>query len=482
MSRKARPLLIHFDDATDTDRTEVYARLGSPPTRQTFDARFDANGADHRVAVPFAAPGTWYVLVYGDHVASASNFTLLVEAPPVATLGVTPNYGGVGEQSQVTITGLGFVPGTQFDLVPVGGGAAIPAEQVSIDSTTQASATFDLTGATLGDYDVRATLPTGPSNSLPGAFAGRCAGGKQLSRRASSCRRQSAGTRVATLYVEYENTGTMPMAAPILILQSGDPDNSDRPLLTLDQSRVTAGFWTSAIPDGFAHSVQIYASGAAPGVLQPGERIRVPVYYAGLQQPWDFSDTRRRVRTARPRRGRHDRDRLAVARSRAAAGLDRRGRLARGVRQPASPDRSDLGRLRPHAQRQRPLPRPARRTRLQRRAALRLRAAAGDRHRPARNDCVGSGCRRGVARFAAHVRPLVRQHHHRALPRRSASAAAGMRPGSSSRKPSPTARSSFTNRPTPSGASSPTAAARTPTSARPATPARCARSPAGPTN
>ena len=31
------PLLIRFDDATNTDRTEVYARLGSPPTRQRFD-------------------------------------------------------------------------------------------------------------------------------------------------------------------------------------------------------------------------------------------------------------------------------------------------------------------------------------------------------------------------------------------------------------------------------------------------------------
>ncbi len=49
------------------------------------------------------------------------------------------------------------------------------------------------------------------------------------------------------------------------------------------------GFWTSAQPDGFSHSVQLLASGATPGVLQPGESIRVPVYYAGWQQPWNFS-------------------------------------------------------------------------------------------------------------------------------------------------------------------------------------------------
>ena len=44
-------------------------------------------------------------------------------------------------------------------------------------------------------------------------------------------------------------------------------------------------------PQGISNSVQIYASGAMPGLLQPGERIRVPVYYAGLQAPWDFSDS-----------------------------------------------------------------------------------------------------------------------------------------------------------------------------------------------
>jgi RHS repeat-associated protein len=281
------PLLITLDDATNTDRTEVYARLGSPPTRQLFDARFDTNGADHRLTVPLAAPGAWYVLVYGDHVPAASNFTLLAEAPPVVALGISPDYGGAGGELQPTITGLGFVPGTQFHLVPVGGGAAIPAAGVSINSTTQAAATFDLTGAALGDYDVRATLPSGSSHTLSSAFeVGELAPSNFQARLIMPA--QIGRHTVATFYVEYENTGTMPLPAPILIVESGDPDES--PWLSLDQSHVTQGFWTSAIPDGFAHAVQIYASGAAPGVVQPGERFRVPVYYVGLEQPWDLDD------------------------------------------------------------------------------------------------------------------------------------------------------------------------------------------------
>ena len=48
----------------------------------------------------------------------------------------------------------------------------------------------------------------------------------------------------ATLYIEYANTGVVAMLAPILTLQSADPDGSDRPLLTLDRSRLIGGFWT----------------------------------------------------------------------------------------------------------------------------------------------------------------------------------------------------------------------------------------------
>ena len=67
-------------------------------------------------------------------------------------------------------------------------------------------------------------------------------------------------------------------------------------MLTLDQTKVTQGIWTSASPDGFSPSVQILGNGATPGVLQPGESLTIPVYYVGWSngqldttQPIDFS-------------------------------------------------------------------------------------------------------------------------------------------------------------------------------------------------
>ncbi|WP_158305415.1 RHS repeat-associated core domain-containing protein [Opitutus terrae] len=90
----------------------------------------------------------------------------------------------------------------------------------------------------------------------------------------------------ATLYVECTNNSTVAIPAPLLLVRS-----ADRALLTLDPARVVAGFWSSVAVEGFADTVQILASGAAPGVLAPGESVRVPVYYAGLQQPWNFGDS-----------------------------------------------------------------------------------------------------------------------------------------------------------------------------------------------
>jgi YD repeat-containing protein len=84
----------------------------------------------------------------------------------------------------------------------------------------------------------------------------------------------------ATLYIEYSNTGSLAMPAPLLVL-----NGTEKPLLTLNQNIVSSGVWTSAVPEGFSDSIQLLACGETAGVLQPGESKRVPVYFAGLQTP-----------------------------------------------------------------------------------------------------------------------------------------------------------------------------------------------------
>ena len=52
--------------------------------------------------------------------------------------------------------------------------------------------------------------------------------------------------------------------------------------MTLDPSIVPTGFLTSATPDGFSDTIQVLAAGRIPGVLEPGERMEVPVYLVGF--------------------------------------------------------------------------------------------------------------------------------------------------------------------------------------------------------
>ena len=101
----------------------------------------------------------------------------------------------------------------------------------------------------------------------------------------------------STIYVEYSNTGTVAMPAPLLVLYAppevvNGQTIINKPLLTLNPALVVSGYWTSAIPAGYSNSIEILATGKeVPGMLEPGESVTVPVYYAGMQQPWSFAET-----------------------------------------------------------------------------------------------------------------------------------------------------------------------------------------------
>jgi YD repeat-containing protein len=79
------------------------------------------------------------------------------------------------------------------------------------------------------------------------------------------------------------------MPAPLLILESSVAD--DQPLFTLDPALVASGFSTAAVPTGYSNIIEILASGSVPGWLNPGESETVPVYYAAMELPWNFSES-----------------------------------------------------------------------------------------------------------------------------------------------------------------------------------------------
>ncbi|MFO0880614.1 MAG: RHS repeat-associated core domain-containing protein [Gemmataceae bacterium] len=268
-------------EAASTAGVEIYLKKDSAPTLRSFDYQGGNFGPAQSVLVPFASPGRWYVLVYSGERLEEISFTLRADATAVLVRGVSPSRGQAGKTTTLTLSGAGFLPGTVIDLV-ADNGTTTRALSVGIDATTQITATFDLTGLSVGPYGIRATLPDGTTTTLAGTFQVETLGNAHLETRLILP--SAVGTHIpSTFYVEYANTGTVEMVAPILTLRSSHPNGPIQPLLTLDIDRMLSGVWTSARSEGFAYSVQIYASGATPGLLQPGERFQVPVYYIGVE-------------------------------------------------------------------------------------------------------------------------------------------------------------------------------------------------------
>jgi hypothetical protein len=237
-----------------------------------------------------AYAGQWYALVYGDTIRTNSAFDISARSNGVFLNAVTPDRYAADATATLTLTGAGFDATTTVHSLVAPDATVVPGgigrrqfthpgdgelfarrpdarhvlgagHRAGRRTPTCSCNGFTVTGAGAGQLDIQLVVPS------------------VLGRQAT-----------ATLYVDYANTGNEAIPAPLLILYSDDPDGSDRPLMTLDQARVNAGFWTSAVPAGFSTSVQFLTSGSTPGLLQPGEFGRTPVYFIGLEQPWDFGD------------------------------------------------------------------------------------------------------------------------------------------------------------------------------------------------
>jgi YD repeat-containing protein len=287
---QSNSLLVALDDSTNSDHNELYLRFGEPPTREDYDARFSAStSGDQSILIPNAKPGAWYALVYGAFVPAASSFSIKATVANLIVTASTPGQYATNNTVAMTVTGGGFTTTSQVSLIAANS-TVFPASSLFVDSSAQVTATFNLQGVPIGVYSVRVDNPDGESTTLANAFTVTADGQAHLE--THLILPELVGRHAAsTFYVQYANTGNVAMPAPVLTLQSADPDGSDNPLLTLDQSKVVQNLYSNAIPDGFSHSIQIYASGATPGILQPGESISVPVYYAGLLLPYNFDDT-----------------------------------------------------------------------------------------------------------------------------------------------------------------------------------------------
>ncbi len=259
---------------------EAYVRYGALPTRSTYDYRF----TDSQFSLPNAMAGDWYILIYGT-TQVAGEYSIQYFAANLALTGVFPGKLSTLSDIELLLSGAGFMTPLDVKLIAADNAEFTP-DSVEIDSFTQAAAFFSAGSLPAGTYKVRISR-NGDTSELSSALEIIDQGEAKLETRLILP--AAFGYHgLATVYVEYKNVGNAPMPAPLLLVTAAQK-GQERALMTLDQTRLSSGFWTSAIPAGFSNSVQFLASGEKPGMLQPGESRRVPVYYAGWQTPWDFS-------------------------------------------------------------------------------------------------------------------------------------------------------------------------------------------------
>lgn len=282
---EAKHLQVSLQDPDSNHRNEVYVRFGSAPTRRDYQYKFTTPAsASQLVSVPMAAPGDWYILVYTESAATPGDYSIRADVAEVFVNHVTPDHAGNAVDQVLTLTGLGFDSTATVSLVSATN-TVYPATTSSVDLPTQITATFAAGTIPAGVYSIKVTTATG-SATLTNGFRSIQGGAAKLE--TSVAVPNPIGFHIAsTIYVQYSNSGDVPMPAPLLAL-TAVMSGQRGALLTLDKSLVTSGFWTSATPVGYSQEVQILASGATPGLLQPGESVRVPVYYAGwLRDQWD---------------------------------------------------------------------------------------------------------------------------------------------------------------------------------------------------
>ena len=283
-------LLVNLADSNSIDQNELYLSLGSAPTPSSYQYRFtNLASANQQILVPSAAPGTWYILLYSDYVPAASAYSLTATSASVLLTGVTPDQDGTIQDAHLTLTGAGFNSSTTVELV-ASDGTPYTASAIQVNSPTQIAATFTANAVPAGTYSVEVLNADNTSGTLPGVFTMVKGGLANLVTKLILP--NPMGRHVASvIYVQYSNTGDAAMPAPVLVLTGTNPEGQQGALMTLNPALQNSGFWTSAVPEGYSTSVQFLASGATPGVLQPGESEMVPVYYAGwLESQWDSGD------------------------------------------------------------------------------------------------------------------------------------------------------------------------------------------------
>ena len=280
-------LELVLDSNINNTNMEIYVGNGYIPTREKYDSKVQRLTDGKLVLNASDTERDLYIMVYNKSTGSAFDYTLTAQSIPMSITGITGTVQGNRTGSIFELTGVDFAPDMVVTLTDANG-KSVNADKVTFIDNTKVKVEFAAGTLVAGDYTISASY-NGETASFDENVTIVQQSGANFNVKFTAP--DYVGWKsLTTLYVEYSNTGFDSMDAPLIIVHPHLTDGREGAFLTLDESILTSGFWTSTKPAGFEYSVQMLANGNSPGFLEAdssGNSVyKIPVYYASWQTPW----------------------------------------------------------------------------------------------------------------------------------------------------------------------------------------------------
>lgn len=263
-------LKLTLDSSVSSANMEVFVGSGRIPTRESYDLALQQGKSGGSLVIPSRqGGGDVYVLINNKSSAVALDYSLDVAVLPMTVTSVTPTTQGQNSSSTFDIYGVNFTPETRVVLVDAEGNEYVP-DDLNVISSERIRIKYDALRLPAEKLDVAVRSET-ENVTLPDVVTISSASGAHL--KIAKIFPNVLGYHIqSVLKLLYENTGTDPMHAPLISL-TGKQNGKPGAIMTMDPSIVNQGFWTSAMPEGFANTVSFLAySPGTPGWVMPTGR------------------------------------------------------------------------------------------------------------------------------------------------------------------------------------------------------------------
>lgn len=269
---------------TNTD-VDIFTSFAAIPSRMKYD-HFSAttDQGNQQLVIPSGLQGIYYILVYGKRLNNPTSYNISASAWDLIVTDICPDRHGRSSVCTMTINGAVFDDNISVEFVGTDLSVRTPT-QIQILSPTTMIVELDIPTWSIDLYDLTITKTGVDPYVIQDAFE-VVEGQAHLETRLRVPR--TLGYHwPATIWIEYANNGETSLPAPLFKLHG-----TDNAILTRDKSLAGRGLWTYTPPSGTSDTIQVMAtgSGATPGILQPGDAGRIPIYYLGLKRPWNGKD------------------------------------------------------------------------------------------------------------------------------------------------------------------------------------------------